>query len=66
MEILEQLMKQADQAEVVNISQETTKIAYEGNKLKTSQVNETSGVTARVVKDGRLGYRPATHLPPTS
>jgi PmbA protein len=56
MEILEQLMKQADQAEVVKISQETTKIAYEGNKLKTSQVKETSGVTARVLKDGRLGF----------
>ncbi len=65
MEILEQLLKQAEQAEVVQIGQETTRIDYEGNKLKTSQVKETSGVTVRVVKDGRLGFSSSSDLSAT-
>lgn len=62
MEILEQLLKQA---EIAQIKQEKTKIEYEGNKLKTSQVKETSGVTVRVVKDGRLGFSPSSDLSAT-
>jgi PmbA protein len=62
MEILEQLLKHAEQAEVVRIMQEKTKIEYEGNKLKTSHVEETSGITARVVKDGRLGFSSSSDM----
>lgn len=65
MDILEQLLKQADQAEVAHVKRETTQIEYEGNKLKTSQVSETSGVTVRVVKDGRLGFSSSSDLSAT-
>jgi PmbA protein len=56
MDILEELMRQAEQAEVVNIQSESTKIGFEANRLKTSQVEETQGIAVRVVKGGRLGF----------
>ena len=56
MDILKRLKTQADQVEVVNVQSESTKIGFEANRLKSSQVEETRGVAVRVVKDGRLGF----------
>lgn len=56
MDILKQLQTQADQVEVVHMQSESTKVSYEANKLKSSQVEETRGTAVRVVKDGRLGF----------
>jgi len=56
MDILKRLKAQADQVEVVNVQSESTKIGFEANRLKSSQVEETRGVAVRVVKDGRLGF----------
>ena len=56
MDILKRLKTQADQVEVVNVQSESTKIGFEANRLKSSQVEETRGVAVRVVKEGRLGF----------
>lgn len=56
MDILKQLMTQAEQVEVMNLRSESTAIGFEANRLKSSQVEETTGVAVRVVKDGRLGF----------
>jgi len=56
MDILSQLQAQADQVEVVHMQSESTKVSFEANKLKSSQVEETRGTAVRVVKDGRLGF----------
>ena len=56
MELLNRLVRHAEQAEVVQIQSEATKVGFESNRLKTSQVEETSGVALRVVREGRLGF----------
>lgn len=56
MDILKQLSTEAEQVEVVNVQSESTTIGFESNRLKTSQVEETTGVAVRVVKNGRLGF----------
>ncbi len=56
MDILKQLQSLADQVEVVSVQSEATSIVFEANQLKTSQVEQTSGMAVRVVKDGRLGF----------
>jgi PmbA protein len=56
MDILADLKPQVDQAEVVHLQSESTKVGFEANRLKSSQVEETKGIALRVVKDGRLGF----------
>ena len=56
MDILDRLRSRAEQAEVVQIQSESTKVGFEANRLKSSQVEETKGIAVRVVKDGRLGF----------
>jgi PmbA protein len=56
MDILDKLASQADQVEVVHLKGESTKVGFEANRLKSSQVEETRGIAVRVVKDGRLGF----------
>ena len=62
MNMLEQLMSRSDQAEVVQLQSESTKVGFEGNRLKSSQVEETTGVAVRVIKDGRLGFAASSGL----
>jgi PmbA protein len=56
MDILKQLRAEAEQVEVVNVQSESTTVGFESNRLKNSQVEETTGVAVRVVKNGRLGF----------
>ena len=56
MDILKQLLSEADQAEIVHVHGESTTVGFESNRLKRSQVAETTGIALRVVKDGRLGF----------
>ena len=62
MDVLTHLLPQTEQVEVVTISNETTTVSFEANRLKTSKVEETAGVAARVVKDGRLGFAASSDL----
>jgi PmbA protein len=64
-EILEQLRTQVEQAEVVHIQSESTKVGFEANRLKSSQVEETAGIAVRVVKDGRLGFAASSNAKAT-
>jgi len=54
--MLERLMQETEQAEVFEIQSEATKIGFDANKLKSFEVEETQGIAARVVADGRLGF----------
>jgi PmbA protein len=60
--MLDRLMQQAEQAEVFEIESEATKIGFEANRLKSFEVDETRGVAARVVVDGRLGFAASSDL----
>jgi PmbA protein len=55
-------MKKAEQAEVFEIESEATKIGFEANRLKSFEVEETCGMAARVVVDGRLGFAASSDL----
>jgi len=63
--MLNRLMQQAEQAEVFEIESEATKIGFEANQMKSFNVEETRGVAARVVVDGRLGFAASSDLDAT-
>jgi len=65
MDILSDLSRRASQAEVADVRIESTKIGFEANRLKSSQVEETAGLAVRVVKDGRLGFAASSDLAAT-
>jgi len=56
MDILQELTSKADQAEVVELSSESTQVGFESNRLKSSQVEERKGIAVRVVRGGKLGF----------
>jgi PmbA protein len=60
MDILRQLASQAEQAEVIQVRKEATRITFEAGRLKSSQVEETAGMAVRVVKNGRIGFAAST------
>ena len=55
----------SEQAEVFEIESEATKIGFEANQMKSFNVEETRGVAARVVVDGRLGFAASSDLDAT-
>jgi PmbA protein len=63
--MLNQLMQQAEQAEVFEIESEATKIGFEANQMKSFNVEETRGVAARVVVGGKLGFAASSDLDAT-
>ena len=56
MDILQELTSKADQAEVLEFKSESTQVGFESNRLKSSQVEESKGIAARVVREGKLGF----------
>ncbi len=54
--ILKQALMDAEQAEVAYLRRQSTTLSFEANRLKSSQVEESSGIAVRVVKGGRLGF----------
>ncbi|OGN74446.1 MAG: hypothetical protein A2X25_06050 [Chloroflexi bacterium GWB2_49_20] len=56
MDLMKELLKKAEQVEVVNLHNETTTVSFEANQLKSSSVAQTRGTAVRVVRDGRLGF----------
>lgn len=65
MDILQQLHAQAEQVEVIQVQSESTKVRFESNSLKATQVEETSGLAVRVVKDGRMGFAASSDVTAT-
>jgi PmbA protein len=62
MDILTRVASQTEQAEVIQVRSESTEVSFEANRLKSSQVEETTGVAVRVVKEGRLGFAASSDL----
>ena len=60
--ILAQARKTAEEAEVFQVTSEETHIKFEANRLKAFEVEETRGMAARVVVDGRLGFAASSDL----
>lgn len=56
MDLLSQLRSKAEQVEVVEVNSESTEVGFEANRLKSSQVEATTGVALRVVVDGHVGF----------
>ena len=47
MDILQALRSQVDQVEVVRMRSESTRVGFEANRLKSSQIEEISGTAVR-------------------
>ena len=60
--MLDRLMQSAEQAEVFEISSEATKIGFTANRLKSFEVEETQGMAARVLVDGKLGFAASSDI----
>lgn len=60
MDILAQMKKQAEQVEILDLTNEKTTVEYEANQLKTCTVAETKGSAVRVIRKGRLGFAAST------
>ena len=54
--LLEQAIKKGESAEVFYISRYREPVVFEANKLKTLELQETSGVALRLIKNGRIGF----------
>ncbi len=59
-EILNLARKVSDSAEVFEITSEETPVNFEANRLKAIQSKQSSSVSLRIIKNGRLGYAAAS------
>jgi len=56
MDLMKELLRKAEQVEIINLQNETTTVTFEANQLKSCRVAETKGTSVRVVRDGRMGF----------
>lgn len=54
--VLELAKKQCEAAEVFSVSSEETSVQFEANRLKNTQGKQSTAISLRVVKNGRIGY----------
>jgi PmbA protein len=59
-EILELALKEADEAEVFWVTSEEIPVHFEANKLKSIQNKQSTSVSLRIIKNGRLGFAAAS------
>jgi PmbA protein len=59
-ELLDLARRQADAAEVYQVSTEETPVHFQANHLKAIESKQSAGVSLRIIKDGRLGYAAAS------
>jgi PmbA protein len=59
-QVLALAKKQADAAEVFEISTEETRANFEANRLKQLQTSQSTSVALRIIKKGRIGFATAT------
>ena len=59
-EILKLARKVAEEAEVFQVVSEETPVHFEANNLKSIQSKQSSSVSLRIIKNGRLGYAAAS------
>ncbi len=60
--VLELAKKVADEAEVFVVTASETPVAFEANRLKVLESNESISVSLRIVKDGRIGFSSTSRL----
>ncbi len=60
--ILAQAKMVADEADVFMASLEETPVQFEANRLKHIQTKQTSGISLRIVRRGRIGHAATTEL----
>jgi PmbA protein len=58
--ILAQAKKVAEEAEVFLVSSEETPVQFEANRLKHIQSKQSTSLTLRIIKEGRIGYASTT------
>ena len=61
-EILNMAKKVADEAEVFLISSKETPVGFEANRLKMLETSESTSVSLRIVRDGKIGFSTTTRL----
>jgi PmbA protein len=59
-QILSLARKQAEAAEVFEISSEETEAHFEANRLKRLQTSQSTNIALRIIRKGRIGYATAT------
>jgi PmbA protein len=64
-DILQKAGKTAEEAEVFAVTSEETSVQFESNRLKHIHSSQSTGVSLRLIKDGRIGYASATSLEDT-
>lgn len=61
-EILELLRPHFAESEAYAVNAQTIKVAYKAGRLRSSEVQETNGVSVRAINDGKLGFYATTDL----
>ncbi len=61
-EILKRAKKVAGEAEVFLVSSKETPVGFEANRLKVLETSESTSVSLRIVKDGKIGFSTTTRL----
>lgn len=59
-EILSLALKEAEEAEVLEVESEETPARFEANRLKELQTRYTKGYALRLIKDGKIGFASST------
>ena len=60
--ILNLAKKVAEEAEVFVVSSKETPVGFEANRLKMLETSESTYVSLRIVKDGKIGFATTTRL----
>ncbi len=61
-EILELVQPHVASVETFAVSAESVKVGYRAGRLRSSEVQETSGVSIRAINEGKLGFYATTDL----
>jgi PmbA protein len=59
-ELLDLARKSADKAEVFRVSSEEVPVHFQANRLKSIDSKQSTSVSLRIIKNGRLGYASAS------
>ncbi|MCK4697343.1 MAG: TldD/PmbA family protein, partial [Dehalococcoidia bacterium] len=55
-EILNLAKKVAEEAEVFLVSSKETPVGFEANRLKMLETSESTSISLRIVRDGKIGF----------
>ncbi len=61
-DIIERAKKVAEEAEVFLVSSKETPVGFEANRLKMLETSESTSVSLRIVRDGKIGFSMTTRI----